>query len=424
MRVLWLCNNPTPAILLELGIPQTLVSGSWTESLCNLLMEQSDIELHYCFFSEKVPSYICGKVGRLTFHALPETRKPKHSNLVKELCRILDSVEPDVVHIFGSEYPTTYAMAVACSQSGILSATLLHVQGLVSYIARHYDVGIPVFWKFLLMPRDFLKNSAIYKQQRQFVNRGRLEKKAIRILQQVVGRTEWDKACVTQINSRIAYYKCNEVLRSSFYKKQWHISKCEKYTIFVSQGDYPVKGLHIMLAALYIVKIRYPQVRLVVGGQNPVSLQITFSSKMKRTSYAHYLLRLIKQYSLSESVFFTGRLNEKQMCEQYLNSHVFVCSSTIENSPNSLGEAMILGMPCVASYVGGIPSMIQNKVEGLLYQSDAPYMLAHSIIELFEDDELASSLGKQARLRAMKTHSEVEIAKNQMSIYKAIVMKK
>ena len=45
------------------------------------------------------------------------------------------------------------------------------------------------------------------------------------------------------------------------------------------------------------------------------------------------------------------------MCDRYLKSNLFVCCSAIENSPNSLGEAQLLGMPYVASFVGGVPEI-------------------------------------------------------------------
>ena len=58
---------------------------------------------------------------------------------------------------------------------------------------------------------------------------------------------------------------------------------------------------------------------------------------------------------LEDKVSFLGPLNAEQMKAEYLRSNVFLCPSSIENSPNSLGEAQMLGVPCVASYVGGIP---------------------------------------------------------------------
>lgn len=49
------------------------------------------------------------------------------------------------------------------------------------------------------------------------------------------------------------------------------------------------------------------------------------------------------------------------MIEQYLKAHIFVCPSSVENSPNSLGEAQLLGVPCIGSIAGGIPSMLSME---------------------------------------------------------------
>ena len=118
---------------------------------------------------------------------------------------------------------------------------------------------------------------------------------------------------------------------------------------------------------------------------------------------------------------FTGILYEKQMCERHLKSHVFVCPSSIENSPNSLGEAMILGVPCVASDVGGVADMLKHQEEGFVYQADAPYMLAHFVCEVFADDEIALQISVNARKHAMRTHDPEKNLKALLSIYEQII---
>ena len=57
---------------------------------------------------------------------------------------------------------------------------------------------------------------------------------------------------------------------------------------------------------------------------------------------------------MEDKIEFLGRLSAEGMKQAYLDANVFVMPSTIENSPNSLGEAMLLGVPCVAADVGGV----------------------------------------------------------------------
>jgi len=121
--------------------------------------------------------------------------------------------------------------------------------------------------------------------------------------------------------------------------------------------------------------------------------------------------------NLEGTIIFTGLLDEKQMCERYLQSNVFVCSSSIENSPNSLGEAMLLGVPCVASDVGGVSNMLTHKKDGFLYQADAPYMLAYYVCEIFSDNELVSNISNNARMKASRTHDKEKNTNDLINIY-------
>ena len=114
-------------------------------------------------------------------------------------------------------------------------------------------------------------------------------------------------------------------------------------------------------------------------------------------------------------------LNEKEMVDMYLRSNVFLCPSSIENSSNSLGEAMLLGVPCIASYVGGIPDLLKNKEEGFLYQHNDSMMLAYYIMQIFKDSQLAKTLSEKARLKASTTHSKEINTNTLISIYNKII---
>lgn len=416
MKILWLCNVPLPSISSIVGIKYP-VGGGWLLKASNSIAQQNNLELHYSFFSSQISVKKEGIVGDIHFHALPQSDASSVDKAANTLGNLLLEVKPDIIHIFGSEYITSYAMVLACQKTGLLDRTILHIQGLVSVCTKHYDSGIPWLWKHLMMPRDFLKNASIAHGKRDFSRRGKYEIDTIKMLKHISGRTDWDKASAYHINPDAQYHFCNETLRESFYQRRWDIDKCERHSIFVSQGSYPIKGLHIMLEALPLILMHYPHTRLYVGGSDPTAQGGSLKSRLKRTSYGQYLLHLIKKHDLSKHVVFTGPLDEQQMCNRFLKSHVFVSPSTIENSPNSLGEAMILGMPCVASYVGGVANMLKDKEEGFLYQADAPYMLAYYVIKVFENDEMAIRVGNAAHQHASDTHDAEKNLHNLLQIY-------
>jgi glycosyltransferase involved in cell wall biosynthesis len=97
--------------------------------------------------------------------------------------------------------------------------------------------------------------------------------------------------------------------------------------------------------------------------------------------------------------------------------------SHIDNSPNSLAEAMILGMPCIASFVGGTGSMIKDGEEGVLVQNGDPWVLAGAIIELFNNKENATLMGANARKTALKRHDKRRIVSDLVKSYQEIIRK-
>lgn len=116
-----------------------------------------------------------------------------------------------------------------------------------------------------------------------------------------------------------------------------------------------------------------------------------------------------------------GILDEKQIKEELLNCDIYVHPAYIDNSPNALCEAMILGCPCIASYVGGIPSIIEDGVSGELVPVNEPYYLADRIKLLSIDKERQSFLSMNAIKQAKERHDIDNIEKEIMSAYKRIL---
>ena len=131
----------------------------------------------------------------------------------------------------------------------------------------------------------------------------------------------------------------------------------------------------------------------------------------------------MKELDLEDKITFLGRLSAEEMKQQYLKCHTFVCASSLENSPNSVGEAMLLGTPVVASYAGGIPSMLEHEKEGLLFEKGNPKALAEAIMRTWESYPIVSVITENARVRARKTHDADENYKTLIDIYHQIEVK-
>jgi glycosyltransferase involved in cell wall biosynthesis len=136
--------------------------------------------------------------------------------------------------------------------------------------------------------------------------------------------------------------------------------------------------------------------------------------------YTKYLRYLVKDLNLESNINFLGRMSADEIAKQISVSHIVVIPSAIENAPNSLAESELVGVPTIASFVGGNMDMMTHNVDGFLYCYNEPGMLAEYVSRIFDDDKLALELSKNAHQTAMKRHDPEMLEKMLLSIYKKI----
>lgn len=419
MNILWLCNIPLPNISKDLG-KRIYNIGGWLEGFAEGVSKCESIELSICFPLRDTNCVVEGRVDNINYFGFPLKASAIKYKIEDSFYEILSKVNPDILHVFGTENSFSLKMINAYNKP---SRTIIYIQGMATFIAKHYYSGLPfhVIYRYTL--RDLIKRDNLVNHRKRFITNGVYEVESIKKANNVIGRTDWDKACCTQINPEVAYFHCNEILRNTFYNKRWELQKCNRNSIFFSQATYPIKGLHFMIKAMPEIIRHFPDTHLYIAGNYTRIGATNIKDKLLMTSYVKYLTSLINKYKLQNHITFTGSLNEAEMCEHYLKSHVFVSASTLENSSNSLSEAKILGVPSVSSFVGGMSNLITHHIDGFLYQHDAPYMLSYYIKKIFNDDKLAVNISRNAREAALIMHDKETNTTNLISIYKDVMQK-
>ena len=416
MRVLWLCNIILPSAAEKLNLKASNKEG-WLSDICDVVKENRDFELGIGF---PVPmdrdgcSFTADGITYFGFYE--DTVHPEiyDASLETRLGGILKEFQPDMVHIFGTEFPHTLAMCKCMRHAP--EKVLIGMQGIVEACREHYVDGVPERVVNRVTFRDFVKHDSIKQQREKFAKRAVHEAEALKLVGHVTGRTPFDLEFTTGINHNARYHFMNETLRPEFYEGAWKIDECETHRIFLSQGNYPLKGLHYMLQAAGILKDKYPDMKIYVAGDK-ITARKTVKDKIKISSYGKYLLELIRENGLKDMVIFTGSLTAEEIKEQLLKASVFVCPSSIENSPNSLGEAMLLGVPCVAAEVGGIPGLFKKDVDGLMFARGDYKELAYCIDTMWSDTAMAISSGETASMHAHTTHNPELNYKRLLEIY-------
>lgn len=381
MKILWITNMlfPEPQKFLT-GSEVIKGGGGWMTSAADVLSKTEGVQLYVATVSPLVNELTTFQGNTIKYYILPYGKgnneyNPEYEPFFK---MIQEKEQLDIIHIHGTEFTQGLAYVNSCGANNVV----VSIQGMKSVIADYYCAGISFKDRLKnITVRDILKGG-ITKEASAFRKQGKNEIKLISKVNHIIGRTSWDKAHTWSYNPSITYHHCDEILRPEFYiSRKWKYNECRKHSIFLSQAWYPLKGAHQVFKAVRSLISKYPDLEIRIAGDD-ITRYASIKGLVHYNTYSNYLSHLIKKYHLRNHVFFTGPLSTKEMINEYLNCNIFICPSSIENSPNSLGEAQILGVPCIASYAGGIPDMMKGQ-ESYLYRFEDVKMLAYLIDKVF-----------------------------------------
>lgn len=414
MRVLWVVCFVVPQAA-ELVGGGDYPFGGWVSSMIDQLARVPEVQLGVAMRAP-VRAPVQRRIGNVDYFALPHCGLRNH-DIEKGACHYaLDAFRPDLLHLAGSEGSQAHTFLSCWAGPNVVE-----LQGIINGHDA-YQFGCLPIEELLLSPNPvrFAAGWTMLLNKRfRFTPRLKREAAANRMAQNFLGRTLWDKAHAYAVNPTVPYFRCNRVLRDPFYRREWRLQECERTSLFVGNSATALKGAHFAVRAVAQLRREYRHVRLYVAGSSP--FPSSWRDLKKHLGYAAYLRQLIRRLEVGQHVVFTGPLQAEEMAERMARSHVFVLSSTIENSPNTLAEAMLVGVPAVAAFAGGAPDMARDGEEALFYRANDPHMLAYQVKRVFDDDDLALSLSTAARRRALVTHNPAANLESLLHAYRTIL---
>ena len=420
MKIMWITSIHLPIVTENIEKKPNL-SGGWVHSMVEELEKNDEISEIRIIGVLRTKKALEFKKGKVTYTLLPSKNgvfkfDPKLTHFFHEQ---INRFRPDIIDIQGIEFYLAKSLLRVETNIPIIAT----IQGLTSECYKHYYAGISfsnlVFTRTL---RNAIFFDGIISGRNNYKIRGINEVDSLKKIKYALGRTEWDKTCIQTNNSEIEYYKCNRNLRSEFYTTSWSLTSMERYSLFMTQSRYPLKGLHLLLEAVFYLVKSYPELTLYVGGKNMIERETLFQ-KLSFSGYQKYIQKLIKKLQLTDNVVFTGPLSAQEVAKRLTKTHVFVLPSVIENSPNALGEAQLVGTPSIAALVGGNGDYIEENKTGLLYNCYEPKILASKIEKIFSDDSLALNLSDNAKTIAINRHNRKKNASDLVKAYNFVINK-
>jgi len=198
------------------------------------------------------------------------------------------------------------------------------------------------------------------------------------------------------------------VLRSEFYENIWECVEREEIIITSTVSRPLYKGIETIFQASEILNNIIDFKWYVIGIEESDIILKGIKRKILQTKEL-------------KNVVFKGRLNANEIINCLIQSNLYVHPSHIENSSNSICEAMLLGMPVVATFAGGTGSIICDKETGILVQDGDPWVMAGAILEIINNSKSAKTYGENARRKALYRHNPERIITELISSYRQII---
>jgi glycosyltransferase involved in cell wall biosynthesis len=417
MKILWFCHTSTL-------VGESKGSGNWIPSLEEEIRKNKEIKLYIAFHDNSIKEVEEITDGIVTYYKLPIKSNTTVHNIIttwkhvllphwnREIedevetnyyLEIIKKVTPDVIQIFGFENNFVRIL----SKTKI--PTIIHIQGIINIISNYLLGNFKLMELRPLKFKNVLTGYAFVHYFADWYKKALVEREAYKHCKYYFGRTDMDKRAVLLFSPESKYFHCDEIMRKDFYEEKWHKERREKIIIYTTLNDLPYKGTDQIFIVSDLLKNYHPNLSFVwnVAGLSEGSVTV---KAMRR-----------RGFTKSSHLKFLGNINAGEIINQMKIADMFVYPSFIENSCNAVQEAMLLGMPIVCTYSGGMSTTIKNYETGLLVQHSDPYSMSGAIIELINDFDLAKRIGDNARKIAHIRHNREKIAMNVVNTYKQIL---
>lgn len=415
MRVLWFTNSPS---LAKEKLNQVSYGGGWMESLQEKLQGHPEVELALSFYSnnQKEPfiynncqyfpipfDEVKGRVNKI-IHRITHKIEDEE-NETKKILSVIEQFNPDIIHIFGTE--KTFGLIANKSKVPVL----IWLQGIITVYNTKWHSGVTdgEIKKYITFRNRFL-GFGVYHAYPKMLKVAKREQKIFDRCKYFLGRTDWDRRITKILAPEAEYFHCEEMLRPPFYNSQFKAKKEDEFNIISVLNPDIYKGFETAFQTMALLRMRYPHYNIkwrIVG-----------------VNGSEEIIRIIEKKVGCDpkklNIEYAGKLKSDALIPLLLNSDLFIHPSHIENSPNSICEAMILGMPIICTCAGGVSSLLENNKEGIIIQDGDQFSLAGAIVETIENYDRALVFGQEARKRALIRHNPENIINTLLNIYKKV----
>lgn len=388
MKVAWLTGYPTMYFNSRLKLDERVIAqpATWIVNSLNALSQLKDMELHVVSTNKELTYDQHLEDNGIHYHFLKTAKRRYRLGTlfrkdIRNIYNILNRISPDLIHSHGTED----AYSLAAVTSGY--ACIISIQGIITECLKketsNFSARI-LIW-FLI----------------QF-----LEKYTVKKGKYFIAKTPFASQFIKKYNSSAVIFDIANPVNQVF----WQIireSPEEYFIVYVGTLMF-IKGIDDLLEAMFIVKKRYPSARLKLIGSGA-------------QPYIKRLEKRITKLNLEDTIEVCGFKTLPEVAKTFGKATMLVVPSLIDQSPNVVSEAMVAGVPIIATNVGGIPYMLKDRETGLLVAAKDPEGLAEQIIYLLGNVEVRKKIAENAKNIGRQHHRPDRIASLMRKAYFKVV---
>lgn len=323
----------------------------------------------------------------------------KHINRLKE---VVKRFEPDIIHVWGTETD----MGLIAGETNV--PVILHLQGLLSPIENS------------LLPPGISKNDyvsqngwnpwkklVLYNSLYYWKYKAEREVRILRKCRNYFGRTHFDKAISEFFSGGCNYYYCSEILREPFYcGVKWTKPERKEIVIMSTISSPLYKGADLILRTANILS-KYSKV--------------CFRWNLIGVTNLEYIEKKIGIKAKDVKVHCVGVKTAEEIKDMILDSNLYFHTSYIDNSPNSVCEAQMLGLPVMVTDVGGVTSLVKHGETGFVVPSNEPHISASLIKQICQDELSIDYISNKSVETATLRHDKTIVVESLLKGYESVI---
>lgn len=301
--------------------------------------------------------------------------------IIGRLRQLIEEIQPDIIHLHSRRGADWFG--------GLAARRFAHIPVVLSRRVDNQEAPWLVNYKYRLFDRVVAISTAIS----EVLAKAGVPREKLRVVHSAVKTSTWEGRW-----DRLAFAK-------TFFNDDTHSDRDVKEVPVIGMVAQLIKrkGHRFVLEALTAIREHHPQVKLVFFGRGPEDSRLKLQAE---------------RLGVNDAVVFAGFRKDINHWLGCLD--VFVHPPLTEGLGVAVLQAAAASLPIVASRVGGVTEIIEDKVNGLLIDPESPEQISSGVLELLNDRERALRMGEAAHQKVVDQFSVDAMVEGNLGVYKEL----